>query len=300
MIIIVFKKDDLPLANYLNNITNCGTIQLKSNRGYVLWQISDIVGVYTVVNLINGNMRTPKLEALNRTIDWINEYIENNKNITIKNNNKNINKNKNKNSFVTQALLPHHNFELNLGNKDSLLASHSTAKTNLLKDKYIPMEKITKLNVLRKNMKHLQYWKLACRLLIKNFINWSLLKSSDAVELPLAFGSVRSAAQQRTEGMEQFKNSYLLTKTDKDRKKKEKFLLKLKKLNIFRFAIKYYNSSPAGILKPLDEIVKLDQQRRHQKSRNLKHNLPILSNNEIMDYLLAQDEKKKKKKKKNC
>ena len=47
--------------------------------------------------------------------------IENNKNITIKNNNKNINKNKNKNSFVTQALLPHHKFELNLGNKDSLL-----------------------------------------------------------------------------------------------------------------------------------------------------------------------------------
>ena len=69
MIIIVFKKEDLPLAHYLNNITNCGSVQLKSNRGYVLWQISDIVGVYTIVNLINGHMRTPKMEALNRTID---------------------------------------------------------------------------------------------------------------------------------------------------------------------------------------------------------------------------------------
>ncbi len=78
MIIIVFKKADLPLAQYLKNITNCGKIYIKSNRGYILWQIQDIVGVFTIVNLINGYMRTPKIEALQRTISWLNEYILNN------------------------------------------------------------------------------------------------------------------------------------------------------------------------------------------------------------------------------
>ena len=40
-----------------------------------MWQIQDIIGVYTIVNIINGYMRTPKIEALNRTINWLNNYI---------------------------------------------------------------------------------------------------------------------------------------------------------------------------------------------------------------------------------
>jgi hypothetical protein len=79
MILIVFKKSDLTLAKYLRDITNCGIIMNKQNRGYVLWQINDIFGVFTIVNLINGYMRTPKIEALYRTINWINDYIENKK-----------------------------------------------------------------------------------------------------------------------------------------------------------------------------------------------------------------------------
>ena len=55
----------------------------KPDRGYVLWQIQDIIGVYTIVNIINGwlfLMRTPKVEALNRTINWLNNnYICDNK-----------------------------------------------------------------------------------------------------------------------------------------------------------------------------------------------------------------------------
>jgi len=80
MILIVFKKSDLPFANFLREITNCGIIMDKKDRGYVLWQIKDIVGVYTIVNLINGYMRTPKIEALTRTIFWLNHYIETNQN----------------------------------------------------------------------------------------------------------------------------------------------------------------------------------------------------------------------------
>nr|YP_009926611.1 hypothetical protein [Wolfiporia cocos]QNH92668.1 hypothetical protein [Wolfiporia cocos] len=80
IIIIVFKKADLPLAQFLQTITNCGTVNLKPGRGYVLWQIHDLVGVFTIVNLINGHMRTPKIEALGRTINWFNEYIQKNQN----------------------------------------------------------------------------------------------------------------------------------------------------------------------------------------------------------------------------
>lgn len=80
IIIVVFKKADLPLAEYLQNLTNCGSVYIKSDRGYILWQIQDIVGVYTIVDLINGYMRTPKIEALNRTIFWLNDYIVRNQN----------------------------------------------------------------------------------------------------------------------------------------------------------------------------------------------------------------------------
>lgn len=79
-IIIVFKKADLPLAEFLQSITNCGSVLIKANRGYVLWQIQDLIGVYTIVTLVNGYMRTAKVEALKRTIDWINEYIAKNQN----------------------------------------------------------------------------------------------------------------------------------------------------------------------------------------------------------------------------
>ena len=78
-ILIVFKEADLPLANYLQNITGSGNIYIKSDRGYVLWQIQDISGVFNIVNIINGHMRTPKIEALYRTITWLNEYFNNSK-----------------------------------------------------------------------------------------------------------------------------------------------------------------------------------------------------------------------------
>jgi hypothetical protein len=71
----VFKKNDLPLADYLQKLTNCGIVLIKPERGYVLWQIQDIISIFTLISIINGFMRTPKIEAVNRTIDWINNYI---------------------------------------------------------------------------------------------------------------------------------------------------------------------------------------------------------------------------------
>jgi hypothetical protein len=80
MIIIVFKKSDFPFANFLRDLTNCGKVYDKPERGYILWQIQDIISVYTIIKIINGYMRTPKIEALDRTITWINNYIDVNEN----------------------------------------------------------------------------------------------------------------------------------------------------------------------------------------------------------------------------
>lgn len=76
-IIVVFKKADLPLAKFLQNLTQCGQVLIKPERGYNLWQIQDIVSIFTIINIINGYMRTPKIEALNRAITWVNDYIDN-------------------------------------------------------------------------------------------------------------------------------------------------------------------------------------------------------------------------------
>jgi len=64
------KKNDLPLADYLQKLTKCGTVIIKPERGYVLWQIQDIISIFTIISIINGFMKTPKIEAVNRTIDW--------------------------------------------------------------------------------------------------------------------------------------------------------------------------------------------------------------------------------------
>ena len=78
MIIVCFKLADMPLANFLQNLTQCGKVYEKKGRGYILWQISKLTEVYIIVNLINGYLRTPKIEALGRTIEWINLYKDRN------------------------------------------------------------------------------------------------------------------------------------------------------------------------------------------------------------------------------
>jgi len=72
-IIIVFSLADKPLAKKLADITNAGTVYHKKNAGYVIWQIQDIEGVIKIIKIINGYMRTPKIEALHRAINWFNE-----------------------------------------------------------------------------------------------------------------------------------------------------------------------------------------------------------------------------------
>ncbi len=79
-IIIVFNIKDAKLAYYLCNLLKIGIVVDKSKKGnYVLWNITKIEDAYKLILLVNGYFRTPKYEALNRAIMWLNNYIEINK-----------------------------------------------------------------------------------------------------------------------------------------------------------------------------------------------------------------------------
>lgn len=72
-IIIVFNINDRPLAEKLSSVLKVGKVVSRSSAGHVLLQILAKEEVLKIINLINGNMRTPKIEALHRAIHWINE-----------------------------------------------------------------------------------------------------------------------------------------------------------------------------------------------------------------------------------
>ena len=74
MIIIVFSLADRPLADKLATIINAGNVYHKTDAGYVLWQIQKKEDVIKIITLINGYMRTPKIEALHRAIAWYNKF----------------------------------------------------------------------------------------------------------------------------------------------------------------------------------------------------------------------------------
>lgn len=73
-ILIVFAVSDKPLADKLASITNTGTVYAKLNAGHVIWHIQKTEDVIKIINIINGFMRTPKIEALHRAINWFNTY----------------------------------------------------------------------------------------------------------------------------------------------------------------------------------------------------------------------------------
>lgn len=78
MISIAFHKKDKELAEYLCKELKIGKVYEKKGN-YVLWVIAKIEDLYILVSIINGKFRTPKHEALVRLINWINNYIIENK-----------------------------------------------------------------------------------------------------------------------------------------------------------------------------------------------------------------------------
>jgi LAGLIDADG endonuclease/Cytochrome C and Quinol oxidase polypeptide I len=73
-ILIVFSLNDSPLAKKLMSLTKVGKLYNKPQQGCVIWQIQKIEDVIKIINLINGYMRTPKIEALHSAIKWYNDY----------------------------------------------------------------------------------------------------------------------------------------------------------------------------------------------------------------------------------
>jgi len=69
---IVFHLKDLPLALLIQKKLGYGSlIRKKGLNAYVL-TINDQKGILNLVNLLNGNMKTPKINSLYKLIDWLN------------------------------------------------------------------------------------------------------------------------------------------------------------------------------------------------------------------------------------
>ena len=70
---IAFNINDRPLAEKLSADLKVGKVVSREKAGIVLLQILAKEEVLKIILLINGCMRTPKIEALHRAICWINE-----------------------------------------------------------------------------------------------------------------------------------------------------------------------------------------------------------------------------------
>ena len=67
-ILIAFNINDKPLAEKLSVELKVGKVVNREKAGIVLLQILAKEEVLKIINLINGFMRTPKIEALHRAI----------------------------------------------------------------------------------------------------------------------------------------------------------------------------------------------------------------------------------------
>jgi len=74
-----FVKKDSPLALKINKVLGGGTLEYPKKANYLNLLIQDIPTIYKITLLINGKMRTPKIEALYKLIDWFNNRSENKK-----------------------------------------------------------------------------------------------------------------------------------------------------------------------------------------------------------------------------
>jgi LAGLIDADG endonuclease len=73
---IVFNLKDLPLALMIQKVLGFGSLSRKKGVNAYVLTVNNYEGLLLVVALINGNMRTPKIYALWRLIDWLNIKFE--------------------------------------------------------------------------------------------------------------------------------------------------------------------------------------------------------------------------------
>ena len=66
---ITFGKKDTPLALKIMEVIKGGTIEYPKDSNYLNLLFQDIKSIKSIAVLLNGNMRTPKIEALYKLID---------------------------------------------------------------------------------------------------------------------------------------------------------------------------------------------------------------------------------------
>jgi LAGLIDADG endonuclease len=72
----VFHLKDLPLAMIIQKELGQGSLSRKKGQNAYILTINNYKGLLLIVNLINGNMKTPKIFALFDLIDWLNNKFE--------------------------------------------------------------------------------------------------------------------------------------------------------------------------------------------------------------------------------
>lgn len=77
---ITFGLKNEPLAQKLLDLIGSGFIRYKLQDNACVLVVSPVVGLKKIVNLINGELRTPKIHQLHALIDWLNK--NHNTNIT--------------------------------------------------------------------------------------------------------------------------------------------------------------------------------------------------------------------------
>lgn len=69
---ITFNLRDLPLALVIQQKLKYGSLNRKKGVNAYILTINNYEGLLLIVNIINGYMRTPKINALYKLIDWLN------------------------------------------------------------------------------------------------------------------------------------------------------------------------------------------------------------------------------------
>ncbi len=72
---ITFVDKDAPLALKIKYIIKGGTLVYPKNTRYLNLLFQDLNSIQKIAVLLNGKMRTPKIEALHRLIDWLNARL---------------------------------------------------------------------------------------------------------------------------------------------------------------------------------------------------------------------------------
>ncbi len=74
---ICFPRHDKPQIDYLINRIGHGRITIPKEGNYLLLEFRTYASLYKIVEKTNGYYRTPKKEACNRLIEWLNKKSQN-------------------------------------------------------------------------------------------------------------------------------------------------------------------------------------------------------------------------------